>query len=79
MEPGYACAPRVEWLHCYRHTVLPKGAHFWYKDDDRLWWFGKISASTTEDGVYLARILDDPGTIKLPPVSYTHLTLPTKA
>ena len=33
----------------------------------------KISASTTEDGVSLAQILDDPGTIKLPlfPLRYT--------
>ena len=26
----------------------------------------KISASTTEDKVYLVRFLDDPGSIKLP-------------
>ena len=73
MAPGYACVPRAEWLRRYRDTVLPKGAHFWYKGDDRLWWLGKISASKTEDGVYLVRILDDPGLIKLPfpPRRYT--------
>ena len=73
LSPGYACAPRAEWLRCYRYTVLPKGAHFWYKGDDGLWWLGKISASTTEDGVYPPRILDDPGPIKLPlfPARYT--------
>ena len=73
MAPGYACAPRAEWLRCYRDTVLPKGAQFWYKKDDRLWWLGKISASTTDDGVYLARILDDPGPFKflLFPARYT--------
>ena len=73
LAPGYACAPRAEWLRCYRDTVLPKGAQFWYKKDDRLWWLGKISASTTDDGVYLARILDDPGPIELPlfPARYT--------
>ena len=37
LAPGYACAPRAEWLRCYRDTVLPKGAHFWYKGDDGLW------------------------------------------
>ena len=76
MAPGYACVPRAEWLRRYRDTVLPKGAHFWYKGDDRLWWLGKISASKTEDGVYLVRILDDPGEIKLPlpPVRYTTST-----
>ena len=33
----------------------------------------KISASTTEDGVFLARILNDPGPFKLPlfPARYT--------
>ena len=41
MAPGYACAPRAEWLRCYRNTVLPKGAHLWYKGGDGLWWLGK--------------------------------------
>ena len=53
LAPGYACVPRAEWLRRYRDTVLPKGAHVWYKGDDGLWWLQKISASTTEDGVYL--------------------------
>ena len=76
LAPGYACVPRAEWLRRYRDMVLPKGAHLWYKGDDGLWWLGKISASTTEDGAYLVRILDDPGPIKLPltPASYTTST-----
>ena len=76
LAPGYACVPRAEWLRRYRDTVLPKGAHFWYKGDDGLWWLGKISARTTEDGVYLVRLLDDPGPIKLPlpPARYTTST-----
>ena len=66
----------AEWLRRYHDTVLPKGAHFWYKGDDGLWWLGKISARTTEDGVYLVRLLDDPGPIKLPlsPARYTTST-----
>ena len=36
LAPGYACIPRAEWLRRYRDTVLPKGAHFWYKGDDGL-------------------------------------------
>ena len=36
MAPGYACAPRAEWLRRYRDTVLPKGAHLWYKGHDGL-------------------------------------------
>ena len=63
LAPGYACVPRAEWLRRYRDTVLPKGAHVWYKGVDGLWWFGKISASTTGDGVYLVRFLDYPGSI----------------
>ena len=65
LAPGCACVPRAEWLRRYRDTVLSKGAHFWCKGDDGLWWLGKISASTTEDAVYLVRFLDDPGPIKL--------------
>ena len=34
--PGYACVPRADWLRRYRDTVLPKGAHVWYKIDDGL-------------------------------------------
>ena len=55
--PGYACVPRAEWLRRYRDTVLSKGAHFWCKGDDGLWWLGKISASTTEDAVYLLSLI----------------------
>ena len=67
LAPGYACVPRKEWRRRYRDTLLPRGAHVWYKGDDGLWWIGKISASTTEDGVYLAPCLDDPWPIKLAP------------
>ena len=34
--PGYACVPRADWLRRCRDTVLPKGAHVWYKGDDGL-------------------------------------------
>ena len=76
LAPGYACVPRADWLRRYHDTVLPKGARFWYKGDDGLWWLGKINASTTEDKVYLVRFLDDPGPIKLPlpPARYTNST-----
>ena len=76
LAPGYACVTRAEWLRRYRDTVLPKGANFWYKGDDGLWWLGKISARTADDGVYLVRFLDDPGPIKLPlpPARYTTST-----
>ena len=66
LAPGYGCVPRTEWLSLYSTTVLPNGARFWYKGDDGLWWLGKISASTTTDGVYLVRFWDDPVPIKLP-------------
>ena len=32
----------------------------------RLRWLGKISASMTDEGVYLVRCLDDPGAIQAP-------------
>ena len=76
LAQGYDCVPRAEWLRRYSTTVLPNGAHFWYKGDDGLWWLGKISASTTAKGVCLVRFLDDPGPIKLPlpPARYTTST-----
>ena len=55
LTPGYACVPRTEWIRLYGDAVLPKGAHVCYKGDDGLWWLGKISASTTEDGVCVVR------------------------
>ena len=42
LVPGYVCAPRAEWLRRDRDTVFSKGAHFWYKGDDGLWWLGKL-------------------------------------
>ena len=74
LAPGYACVPRAEWPRRYRDTVFPKGAQFWYKGGDRLWWLGKISTSTTEDGVYLVRFFDDPGPTKLPLLSARYTT-----
>ena len=55
LSPGYACVPRADGLRRSHDTVLPKGAHFWYKGDDRVWWLEKFSASTTEDKVSLVR------------------------
>ena len=76
LAPDYACVPHADWFRRYHDKVLPERAHVWYKGDDRLWWLGKISASTTEDKVYLVRFLDDPGPIKLlhPPARYTTCT-----
>ena len=76
LASGYDCVNRADWLRHYHDPVLPKGAQFLYKKDDGLWWLGKISASTTEDEVYLVRFLDDPGPIKLPvpPARYTTST-----
>ena len=73
LASGYACVTRADWLRRYHDTVLPKAAQFWQKGNDGLWWPGKISASTTEDKVYLARFLDDPRPIELPlpPARYT--------
>ena len=76
LAPGHLCVPHAEWLRRYHDTVFLKGAHVWYKGDDGLWWLGKISASTTEDGVYLVRFVADPAPIKLPlpPARYTTST-----
>ena len=63
LAPRYGCVPHAEWLSRCSATVLPNGAHFWYKGDDDMWWLGKISAGTTMDGVYLVRFLDDSGPI----------------
>ena len=63
-------------LQHYSTTVLPKGAHAWYKANDGLWWLGKISARTSIGGEYLVRFLDDPGPIKLP-LSLAHYTTST--
>ena len=41
LAPGYACVPRTDWLRRYHDTILPKGAHVWYKGDDGLWRLGK--------------------------------------
>ena len=60
----------------YFDTVLPEGAHSWYKGDGGFWWLGKNSANTTKNTVHLVRFLDDPGPIKLylRPARYTAST-----
>ena len=64
LAPGNDFVLRAYWLRRYHDTVLPKATQFWYKEDDGLWGLEKISASTTEDKVYLRRFLDDPGPIQ---------------
>ena len=34
LAPGYGCVPHAEWLTRYSVTVLPNGAHVWYRGDD---------------------------------------------
>ena len=76
LASGYCCVPHADWFHRYSATLLPNRVHLWYKGDDGLSWLGKISASTTTNGVYLVSFLDDPGPIKPPlsPVRYTTST-----
>ena len=37
LAPGYDCVLHADLLRRYSNTVLPNGAHFWYKGDDGLW------------------------------------------
>ena len=76
LTPGYACVSRADYLRRYHDTVLPKGAHVWYREDDGLWWLGEICVITTEGKVYLVSVLDDPEPMKfpLPPARYTTST-----
>ena len=59
LAPAQGYVSHANWRRRYCNDVLPNGTHFWYKDDDGLWWLGKISATTPTDGVYLVRLLDD--------------------
>ena len=72
MAPRYGCVSHADWFRRFCNTMLPNGAHFRYKSDDGLCRLGKISATTPTDGVYLVRVLDYPGPIKLlySPVRY---------
>ena len=77
LAPSYACITRTDWLRRFSKTVLPKkGVHFWCKGEDGLWWLGKISTSTTADGVYLVWFWEDlrPMKLLLYPTRYTILT-----
>ena len=74
LAPGYGCVPHADCLIRHSTTVLPNGAHIWYKADDDLWykadddlwWLGKISARTATDTEHLVRFVDDPEPTKLP-------------
>ena len=41
LAPGYTCVTPANCLRRYHDTVLPEGAHFWYKGDDGSWWLRK--------------------------------------
>ncbi len=85
LAPGYTLVPRDLWLRNFSTTILPSGAHVWYKARDGLWWLGKIAHRAPPDSPsetlrdpsqgdsYIIRFLDDPGPIKinLPPARYT--------
>ena len=55
LASGYGCVLHADWFRRHNTTVLPNGAHLWYKGDDGLRWLGKIRATTTTEGVYLVR------------------------
>ena len=72
LAPGYSLVSRDLWLRHFSATILPSGAHVWYKARDGLWWLGKIAhrpPSTPSDPSpstsYIIRFLDDPGPIKI--------------
>ena len=66
LAPGYSCVSHVDWLRRGCNSVLLNGPHFSCKGDDGSWGLGKISATTSTDGVYLVQFLGQPGPIKLP-------------
>ena len=63
---GYRLVSRAQYLLSFRRKRLPKGAFFWYKAQDSLWWLGKIHAPVPDsnDGYYI-RFLDDPGPLRI--------------
>ena len=62
---GYALISRSTWGRRLANSPLPVGAFFWYKANHGLWWLGKISGHTSQPPLYLVRLLDDPGPIKI--------------
>ena len=77
LAPGYSLVSRDLWLRTFSSTVLPPGAHLWYKARDGLWWLGKITnratSDSSSDNTYIIRFIDDPGPVEidLQPASYT--------
>ena len=69
LASGYILIPRDLWLRSFSSTVLPPGAHLWYKARDGLWWLGKIAyrvpSDSLSDNTDIIRFLDDPGPVKI--------------
>ncbi len=65
LSPGYDLVTHRLWTSRFSSTILPVGAHIWYKARDHHWWLGKISAHTTTSSLYIVRFLDDPGPVKI--------------
>ena len=66
LPPRYSCIDQQTWTHRFSSTILPIGAHSWYKGQDHLWWLGNISAHTSTPGQYMIGFLDQPSSRYLP-------------
>ena len=75
--PATPWSPRDLWLRNFRTSIIPSGAHVWYKARGGLWCLGKIAHRAPPDvslrtppdpspgSSYIIRFLDDPGPIKI--------------
>ena len=63
---GYSLLSRSQYMQSFQGRRLPKGAYFWYKALDSLWWLGKIHlVDPASDTSYFIRFLDDPSPLKI--------------
>ena len=78
LSPGYSLVPRTLWLRSFSSSTLPAGAHLWYKARNGRSWLGKIAhrapADSSSADYYIARFLDDPGSIKINLLSSAYTT-----
>ena len=49
LAPGLSLVSRDLWLRNFSTTILPSGAHIWYKARDGLWCLGNIAHRAPSD------------------------------
>ena len=62
---GHLLVNRQQYERVFADGNKLRGAHFWFKSKDNLWWLGVIHTVDSAGKRFVVRFLDSPGPVKL--------------